>query len=156
MTFSTIPVVCLTLAKWETVSGQFGGYLIEEVQAFEKRHPIGTKARLALTILLYTACRREDAVRLGPPHVRNGRIKFIPAKNEHRANPIPIDIMLLPDLAQIIAATKSGHMTFLTTEYGKLFSANGFGNKISRVVQSSWITTLFGAWGAKGYCNALG
>ena len=27
MTFSTIPVVCLTLAKWETVSGQFGGYL---------------------------------------------------------------------------------------------------------------------------------
>ena len=28
MTFSTTPVVCLTLAKWETVSvsGQFGGY----------------------------------------------------------------------------------------------------------------------------------
>ena len=154
MTFSTIPVVCLTLAKWETVSGQFGGYLIEEVQAFEKRHPIGTKARLALTILLYTACRREDAVRLGPPHVRNGRIKFIPAKNEHRANPIPIDIMLLPDLAQIIAATKSGHMTFLTTEYGKPFS--WLRQQISRVVQSSWITTLFGAWGAKGYRNALG
>jgi hypothetical protein len=28
MTFSTTPVVCLTLAKWETVSGRFGGYLI--------------------------------------------------------------------------------------------------------------------------------
>ena len=27
MTFSTTPVVCLTLAKWETVSGRFGGYL---------------------------------------------------------------------------------------------------------------------------------
>jgi hypothetical protein len=25
--FATTPVVCLTLAKWETVSGQFGGYL---------------------------------------------------------------------------------------------------------------------------------
>jgi hypothetical protein len=25
--FSTAPVVCLTLDKWETVSGQFGGYL---------------------------------------------------------------------------------------------------------------------------------
>ena len=25
--FATAPVVCLTLAKWETVSGQFGGYL---------------------------------------------------------------------------------------------------------------------------------
>src|SRR5262249_24598028 len=27
MTFSTTPLVCLTLAKWETVPGQFGGYL---------------------------------------------------------------------------------------------------------------------------------
>jgi hypothetical protein len=25
--FATAPVVCLTLAKWETMSGQFGGYL---------------------------------------------------------------------------------------------------------------------------------
>ena len=26
--FAPAPVVCLTLDKWETVSGQFGGYLI--------------------------------------------------------------------------------------------------------------------------------
>src|SRR5215831_9322117 len=32
MTFSTTPVVCLTLAKWETVSGQFGGYLSAKVK----------------------------------------------------------------------------------------------------------------------------
>jgi hypothetical protein len=25
--FATAPVICLTLAKWETVSGRFGGYL---------------------------------------------------------------------------------------------------------------------------------
>jgi hypothetical protein len=31
MTFSTTPVVCLTLAKWETVSGQFGGYLSDGI-----------------------------------------------------------------------------------------------------------------------------
>jgi hypothetical protein len=31
MTFSTTPVVCLTLAKWETVSGRFGGYLTVSV-----------------------------------------------------------------------------------------------------------------------------
>jgi len=36
MTSSTTPVVCLTLAKWETVSGQFGGYLTED-QAAELR-----------------------------------------------------------------------------------------------------------------------
>jgi len=27
-------VVCLTLAKWETVSGQFGGYLNTTLQIF--------------------------------------------------------------------------------------------------------------------------
>jgi hypothetical protein len=26
-------VVCLTLAKWETVSGQFGGYLTQHLQS---------------------------------------------------------------------------------------------------------------------------
>jgi integrase len=46
---------------------------IEEVAAYEQRHPLGTKARLALAILLYTACRREDAVRFGPQHIRDGR-----------------------------------------------------------------------------------
>jgi hypothetical protein len=30
--FSTTPVVCLTLAKWETVSGLFGGYLNLKLQ----------------------------------------------------------------------------------------------------------------------------
>jgi hypothetical protein len=43
--------------------------------------------RLAMAILLYTSWRREDAVSLGPQHVRSGRIKYRQAKNEHR-NPV--------------------------------------------------------------------
>jgi integrase/recombinase XerD len=88
-----------------------------------------SKARLAMALMLYTACRREDAVRLGPQHIKNGRLKYRQAKNEHRANPVDIDIPVHPDLAEILNAEKSGHMTFLITEYGKPFSANGFGNK---------------------------
>jgi hypothetical protein len=59
--------------------------------------PIGSKARLALDLLLYTGGRREDAVRLGSQHVRNGRIEFRQAKNGHR-NPIDIDIPLHSEL----------------------------------------------------------
>jgi integrase/recombinase XerD len=81
-----------------------------------------------MALLLYTTCRREDAVRLGPQHVRNGRVKFRQAKNEHR-NPVDIDIPLHSDLAAILGATPSGHMTFLTTEYGRPFSPAGFGNR---------------------------
>jgi integrase/recombinase XerD len=75
-----------------------------------------------------TACRREDVVRLGPQHIRDGRIQFRQAKNEHR-NPVDIDIPLYAELAEVIAATPPQHMTFLTTEFGNPFSANGFGNK---------------------------
>ncbi len=82
---------------------------------------------LALDLLLYTGGRREDAVRLGPQHVRDGRVRFTHAKNEHR-HPIQVDIPLHPELATTIAATRSGHLTFLITAYGKPFTPAGFGN----------------------------
>ena len=44
----------------------FHSWTEEEVRLFEERHPIGTKARLALALLLYTAQRRQDVVNLGP------------------------------------------------------------------------------------------
>src|SRR5665811_1086231 len=43
----------------------------------DRKYPVGTKPRLALSLLLYTACRREDVVRLGPQHIRNNRGRFI-------------------------------------------------------------------------------
>jgi site-specific recombinase XerD len=101
---------------------------LEEVEAFEDHHPIGSKARLAMAILLYTTCRREDAVRLGPQHVRNGRLRYRQAKNEHRS-PVDCDIPLHSDLPEIIAATPSTHLTFLVTEQGRPFTPAGFGNK---------------------------
>jgi integrase/recombinase XerD len=102
-------------------------WTLDEVEVFEARHPLGTKARLAMALLLYTACRREDAPRLGPQHVRRGRVRFTQAKNEHR-NPVHIDIPLHPDLAAAIEAAPSGHLTFLATAFGKPFTTAGFGN----------------------------
>ena len=99
----------------------------EEIAQYRDRHPLGSKPRLALDLLLYTGGRREDAVRLGPQHVRNGRVRFRQAKNEHR-NLIDIDIPLHPELEASIAATRSGHLTFLVTEFGRPFTPAGFGN----------------------------
>lgn len=101
----------------------------EEIQQYHDRHPLGSQARLALDLLRYTTGRREDGPRLGRQHIRDGRVRFRQAKNEHR-NPIDIDIPLHPALAESIAAAKvSTNMTFLLTEFGKPFTANGFGNK---------------------------
>src|SRR6516162_734903 len=40
-------VVCLTLAKWETVSGRFGGYLIERAREIRWRAPVRTPPGIA-------------------------------------------------------------------------------------------------------------
>ena len=90
------------------VSGGFHCWTLAEIEAFEKRHPLGTKARLAIALLLYTACRREDAARLGPQHLRGGRLRYRQAKNEHR-NPVDLDIPIHPDPRGRFDATPSGH-----------------------------------------------
>src|SRR5260370_29491334 len=109
------------------VTNEYHTWTAEEIERYKARHPFGTKPRLALDLLRFTTGRREDAPRLGPPHIRNGRIQFRQAKNEHR-NPVDIDIPLHPELAASIAATPSGHLTFLVTEYGRPYTSNGFGN----------------------------
>jgi integrase len=53
-------------------SDGFHSWNDDEIAQFEKRHPTGTPARLALALLLYTGQRRSDVVRMGPQHIRNG------------------------------------------------------------------------------------
>jgi integrase len=95
----------------------------EEIAQFEARHAIGTRARLALALLLYTAQRRADVVRIGRQHVHNGVLRLTQSKTA-----APLVIPVHPELAAIIAATPSDHLTFLVTEYGQPFTPAGFGN----------------------------
>jgi integrase/recombinase XerD len=100
----------------------------EEVQQFEERYPVGTKPRLAMALLLYSSCRREDVGRLGPQHLKNGRLKYTQAKNEHRKR-VTIDMPVHRALQAVIDATEcSGHLTFLVTQYGGPFQPDSFGN----------------------------
>src|SRR6516162_8527665 len=46
----------------------------EDVVRFGGRHPVGTRARLALALLLYTGQRRGDVIRMGAQHIRNGAL----------------------------------------------------------------------------------
>ncbi len=42
--------------------------------------------------------------------------------------PVTVDIKVIPELQTIIDASECGELTFLVTNFGKPFSANGFGN----------------------------
>jgi integrase len=109
----------------------FHTWTVDEVECFEAEHPIGTKPRLALALLAYTGARRSDVVLLGKQHVREGRLRFTAHKNRKRA-PRIIDIPVLPELQAVIYASPTGDMTFLLTEFGKPYTAAGFGNWFTR------------------------
>ena len=93
----------------------------DEIAQFEAHHPIGSKPRLALALLLYTAQRRSDVVRMGRQHVRNGALMV---KQEKTGKPLVIPVH--PELRAILDATPSEHLTFLVTATGKPYGANHF------------------------------
>jgi integrase len=108
------------------VSEGFHTWTVEEVRQFIMRHPIGTKAYLALCLLLFVGVRRGDLVQLGKQHINNGWLRFAPRKTLYKRTTATEKPILAP-LAAALAAGPVGDLTFVVTEYGLPFTANGFG-----------------------------
>jgi integrase len=94
-----------------------------EIEQFEARHDIGTRARLALALLLFSGQRRGDVIVMGRQHIRNGELHVHQQKTG-----VELVIPVHPNLHAIISKTTAGRLTFLVTEFGKPFTAAGFGN----------------------------
>lgn len=107
--------------------GGFRAWSLEDVRQFEDHHSIGTPARLALALLLYTGQRRADVVAMGPALVRDGWLTLTQTKNARR-RPVTLSIPIVPALAEAISATQCGDSTFLVHARGKPFTPGGFGN----------------------------
>lgn len=113
----------LGIKKIKSRSTGFYTWTEDDIAKFEQKHPLGTRARLALALLLYTAQRRSDVVRMGRQHIRDGKIEVRQQKTGTR--------LLIPmhnNLVEIITASKCNHLTFLVTKDGKPFSPAGFTN----------------------------
>lgn len=106
----------------------FHTWSIEEARQYQAHHPIGTKARLALSLLLFVGVRRGDLVDLGRQHVRDGWIRFVPKKTR-RSSAVVVEVPVIPELERVIAASPCGDLTFLENEHGRGFTPAGFGNK---------------------------
>jgi integrase len=102
-------------------SGGYHTWTEDEIAAFEARHPVGSKARLALALGLYTAQRRGDVVHIGRQHIRDG-VLTVRQQKTGASLLIPVH----PDLSAIIGATTSTDLTLLTTKRGKPYSADAF------------------------------
>jgi len=96
-----------------------------EIAQFEAHHPIGSKPRLALALLFYTAQRRGDVVRMGRQHIREtpeGPVLYV----KQRKTGIELLIPIYPELRAVLDATPSKHLTFLVTATGKPYGDNHF------------------------------
>jgi integrase len=120
------PTIGVAFLKPKNKDG-FHAWTLLEVKAYENTHPVGTMARLALALLLYTGQRRSDIVVMGEQHVRDGWMRV---KQEKTGKEIQIPI--LSELRKIIDVTDTGGMTYILTSFGKPFTSNGFGNRVRK------------------------
>jgi integrase len=106
-----------------------------DIEQYKQKHPPGTMARLAIELLLATAARRGDVVKLGPRHVEDGTITFQQHKKDGDEEAL-VAIPLHPHFCAALAAMPSSNVvnlipatTFLTTSLGEPFkTAASFGN----------------------------
>lgn len=97
----------------------------DEIAQYEARHPVGTRARLALDLLLWTGQRGGDVRVMGPANIRTKRMVVTQEKTG-----ATVSLPILAPLVESILAVKSGALVFLLTEFGKPFTRKGFGNKV--------------------------
>ena len=95
-----------------------------EIEAFEGAFAVGTKARLALALLLYTGQRRSDVVTMGPSNLSGDLISVRQVKTKAM-----LQIPVHPELRRCLDVwIDVGAGTFLATDSGRSFSVNGFYN----------------------------
>jgi integrase len=120
----------------------------EHIAAFKARHPVGTKARLALTLLLWTGQRLGDVAKMGRQHLRQGPdgMQVIDLRQGKTGTEVPIPVMAA-ELREAIAAIPPGQLTFLVTQYGAPFTA--LGNHMTEWCREAGLPPGHGAHGLR-------
>jgi integrase len=124
----TNPAATVKMLAGPNDADGFHTWTREELNRFEGRWKIGTRERLAFDLLLYTGLRRGDAVRVGRQHVRDGVISIRTEKHSQGKAGELIAIPILQPLANSLAATKTGDLTFLVNDRGQPWVKESFGN----------------------------
>lgn len=94
-----------------------------EIQKFLDRHPEGSKARLALLLILNTGAARQDVAVMGWQNVTGGRIRYRRGKTKVEA-----DLPILPALEAELRHVPPDRLIFLATAAGIAHTEPGFRN----------------------------
>ena len=130
---------CRDVQRVKYASEGFYTWTRSDVAQFIARHPIGTKAYLALAVLLMTGVRRSDAILIGRQHMRDGSIVFVPRKTAKK-KPAPLVIPILPALQEAMEQTPhtAECLTILESELGRPYaSPSRFGARFKKWVREA-------------------
>src|SRR5215831_5793637 len=142
--------------KQRAIKGDgFHTWTDDEIAQFEAHHPIGSKPRLALALLLYTTQRRSDVVRMGRQHIRetsDGPALYV----KQRKTGVELLIPIHPVLGAVLDATPSEHLTFLVTATGKPYGDNHFSESFREWCDAAGLPKRCSAHGLrKASCRRL-
>ncbi len=121
---ATDPTAGVTNPKRKAGPG-FRAWTEDDVIAYERRWPLGTRQRVWLDVLLYTGLRRGDAVRLGRQHVRGGVAVLTTEKSQ---GGMTVTLPVLQVLAETLAAGPCGDLSFIVGGHDRPMSKESFGN----------------------------
>lgn len=113
------PVKDTKAPKAET--GGYHRWTEDELEAFEAKHPLGTRPRLAFALLLYGAQRSGDVRLMTPDTIARGRIQLEQGKTSNA-----VDVPIVPPLAEALEAGPLGSDRLLETIRGQPFSGKNF------------------------------
>ena len=115
-----------------TDSEGFHTWSLDEIEQYERCHPVGTKARLALALALYGGQRRGDIARLGRHLERNGVLVFEQEKNRRRS-PVIAYLPIAPALRAIIDASPTGEQFYLVQDQSdRPYKKGSLGNRFRK------------------------
>lgn len=94
-----------------------------EIAKFEEHHKVGSKAVLALRLMLYTGAARQDVIRLGWQSVKDGRIAYRRQKTGG-----DVDLPILDELQDVLTDLPSDRLLFITHTGDRPYKPETFGN----------------------------
>ena len=97
----------------------------EDVLAYEKRWPLGTRERVMLDVYMYTGLRRGDAARVGPGHVNGNTISLATEKSQGQT---AVHLPMLDALKRTLEAGPTGKLSFICKEDGLPYVKESLGN----------------------------
>lgn len=106
-----------------------------DIARYEAYHPIGSSARLAFDLALYTAQRRSDVHAMGPSQIEGNKI-WVKQLKTGKELLIPIHTAL----ARSLAATPTGEEKFVLSSRDENFTEDSFGMWFKKKCREAGIT----------------